>query len=66
MGVNINYTSTSSRLVGRGFSYTGDFVYPDFLEDLSTVLNNGVRVALIYGDADYICNWYVKDIVTSN
>ena len=54
-GVNINYTSTSSQYVGAGFQATGDFVYRRFLSDLEEILDNNVRVALIYGDADYIC-----------
>ncbi len=58
LGVNINYTSFSSPFVGRGFQKTGDFVYRRFIHDLERILNNGVRVALIYGDADYICNWF--------
>jgi carboxypeptidase C (cathepsin A) len=58
LGVNINYTSTSSPWVGRGFAKTGDFVYRRFQADLERILNNDVRVALIYGDADYICNWF--------
>lgn len=55
LGVNINYTRTSSPYVGAGFAATGDFVYRFFLQDLEEILDNGVRVALIYGDADYIC-----------
>ncbi|KAK5128963.1 hypothetical protein LTR85_000296 [Meristemomyces frigidus] len=58
IGVNINYTADSSSLVGEGFSYTGDFVYRDFKADLERILDEGVRVALYYGDADYICNWF--------
>jgi len=58
LGVNINYTAESSGLVYEGFTDTGDFVYPIFITDLEHILNNGVRVALIYGDADYICNWF--------
>ena len=64
LGVNINYTSDSSSLVGRGFSSTGDFVYPFFKEDLETLLDAGVRVALYYGDADYICNWFGGEAVS--
>ena len=55
LGVNINYTSTSSSQVGEGFQATGDFVYHRFKDDLERILDNGLRVALIYGDADYIC-----------
>ncbi|KAI2625042.1 peptidase [Hypoxylon sp. NC1633] len=57
IGVDINYTSTSSEAIWIGFDYSGDFVYPNLLEDLETLLQSDVRVALIYGDADYICNW---------
>jgi carboxypeptidase C (cathepsin A) len=64
LGVNINYTSTSSRAVGNGFASTGDFVWPNFIEDLEMILGYGVRVALIYGDADYICNWFGGEAVS--
>ncbi|TKA65342.1 hypothetical protein B0A55_09440 [Friedmanniomyces simplex] len=58
LGVSINYTQDSSNLVGEGFSATGDFVYRSLIVDLETILDAGVRVALYYGDADYICNWF--------
>jgi carboxypeptidase C (cathepsin A) len=58
LGVNINYTHTYSDFVSRGFARTGDFVYRRFQDDLERILDNDVRVALIYGDADYICNWF--------
>ncbi|KAK5115280.1 hypothetical protein LTR62_001480 [Meristemomyces frigidus] len=58
LGVDLNYTADSSNQVGKGFSSTGDFVYSSLIADLETILNNGVRVALYYGDADYICNWF--------
>lgn len=53
--MNINYTSTSSNDIYTGFAASGDFAYPQFKGNLETILNNDVRVALIYGDADYIC-----------
>ena len=28
------------------------------MDDLADLLRKGVRVALMYGDADFICNWY--------
>ncbi|KAL2072604.1 hypothetical protein VTL71DRAFT_11947 [Oculimacula yallundae] len=57
LGVNLNY-SASNNEVYYAFQQTGDFVYPNFMEDLEMLLNNSVRVSLIYGDADYICNWF--------
>ena len=51
LGVSINYTSKSSEAIWEGFSVTGDFVYPDFLEDLENMLDKGVSIHLLYGDA---------------
>ncbi|KAI4924239.1 uncharacterized protein J4E92_007320 [Alternaria infectoria] len=64
IGVKINYTSTNAPNVSYGFSTTGDFVFPNFLEDLEEILSYGVRVALLYGDADYICNWFGGEAVS--
>lgn len=54
IGVDLNYTQSNNDIY-YAFQQTGDFVYPNFLEDLTEILNSGVRVSLIYGDADYIC-----------
>jgi hypothetical protein len=44
-------TTTTS----RQFQNTGDFIFPNFRQDLEYLLDQGVRVNLFYGDADYIC-----------
>ncbi|OTB00955.1 hypothetical protein M426DRAFT_323843 [Hypoxylon sp. CI-4A] len=64
IGVDVNYTSTSSEQVYIGFDYTGDFVYPNLFTDLEDLLAKNVRIALIYGDADYICNWMGGEAVS--
>lgn len=57
IGAEVNYTE-SSRYVQEGFIATGDSIYGGMTQDLAYLLSNNIRVALIYGDADYICNWY--------
>ncbi|KAL4888109.1 peptidase S10, serine carboxypeptidase [Aspergillus ambiguus] len=57
IGVNINYTQSNND-VYYAFQQTGDFVWPNFIDDLEEILALPVRVSLIYGDADYICNWF--------
>lgn len=57
IGVDLNYTQSNNEIY-FAFQQTGDFVWPNFLEDLEDILSRPVRVALIYGDADYICNWF--------
>ncbi|GME42505.1 Carboxypeptidase S1-like protein A [Neofusicoccum parvum] len=64
LGVNINYTSTSSDAVAMGFGDYGDFAYPTFKSDLEHILAQGVRVALFYGDADFTCNWLGGEAVS--
>ncbi|KAI1443569.1 peptidase [Annulohypoxylon stygium] len=66
IGVDINYTSTSSEQIWIGFDYTGDFVYPNLLQDLESLLAKDVRIAMVYGDADYICNWMGGEAVSLN
>ena len=65
IGVSLNYTQ-SNQDVSYAFQRTGDFAYPNFLPDLGMILNNSVRVALFYGDADYICNWFGGEAASLN
>ncbi|KAF2862632.1 hypothetical protein K470DRAFT_212433 [Piedraia hortae CBS 480.64] len=57
IGVNLNYTEANNDIYWR-FQATGDFVYNNYIPDLEELLDQGVRVSLYYGDADYICNWF--------
>lgn len=56
IGVPINFTSMSLA-VYSAFNATGDWSRGNGIEDLANLLKSGVRVALIYGDADFICNY---------
>lgn len=38
------------------FDVTGEFVLGKTLDMLGALLDNGVKVALVYGDKDYQCN----------
>ena len=66
LGVNLNYTADTavSMDVSYAFQQSGDFSYPDFVPDLEMILNNSVRVALYYGDADFACNWFGGEAVS--
>ncbi|MCJ1372478.1 hypothetical protein MMC20_003703 [Loxospora ochrophaea] len=56
IGAVINYTE-SSTAVANAFESTGDYERGDHIAQMSYLLSLGVRVALVYGDRDYICNW---------
>ncbi|KAF2247337.1 alpha/beta-hydrolase [Trematosphaeria pertusa] len=56
LGVPLNWTG-NSLVVANGFNLTGDFVRGNGLANLGTLLDKGVKVALVYGDRDYQCNW---------
>ncbi|KAF2674830.1 alpha/beta-hydrolase [Microthyrium microscopicum] len=64
IGAAVNYTD-SSDAVFKAFLSTGDVIRADPISDLATLLQMGVRVALIYGDADYICNWFGGEAVAN-
>lgn len=50
IGVRLNYSSINEDVYFE-FRQTGDFAYPNFLRDLEEILDSGVRVSLVYGDA---------------
>ncbi|KAI0120715.1 Alpha/Beta hydrolase protein [Xylariales sp. AK1849] len=56
LGAAVNFTGLSSA-VSTAFGRTGDFVLGRSLEILGELLDRGVKVALVYGDRDFQCNW---------
>ena len=56
LGVPVNHTA-SSETVHQAFTSTGDMARGGLLEDIAYLLDSGVKVALVYGDRDFACNW---------
>ncbi|KAJ9243607.1 hypothetical protein DTO207G8_1686 [Paecilomyces variotii] len=59
LGVPVNFTESVSS-VYEAFSSVGDYPRSDvrgYLEDIGYILDSGIKVALVYGDRDYACNW---------
>ncbi|KAI9814390.1 MAG: hypothetical protein M1827_003246 [Pycnora praestabilis] len=56
LGVPINFTANAPT-VAKAFAKTGDNAKAGFLRDLGRVLDGGVKVAMVYGDRDFVCNW---------
>ncbi|GAB7340194.1 hypothetical protein MBLNU457_6666t1 [Dothideomycetes sp. NU457] len=63
IGAPVNYTEQSS-VVQKAFVSTGDTISGVSLYDLADLLRMGVRVALMYGDADFLCNWMGGEAVS--
>mgnify|MGYP005990501349 FL=1 len=56
LGVPVNYTS--SLLANNVFLYlTGDPARTDASKSVEYLLENGVKVSMMYGDRDYRCPW---------
>jgi Serine carboxypeptidase len=55
IGAPTNYTQ-DSQAVFPAFLATGDYARDGTLRELVDLLNSGIRIALIYGDRDYVCN----------
>ena len=63
IGAVVNYTE-SSPSVQAGFISTGDSIRGGQIADLAYLLSLGIKVALIYGDADYLCNWFGGEAIS--
>lgn len=63
VGVAINYTENNA-FMADAFSQTGDYERGNQISDMAFLLSLGVRVALIYGDRDFICNWVGGEAVS--
>ncbi|EER29141.1 Serine carboxypeptidase family protein [Coccidioides posadasii C735 delta SOWgp] len=57
IGSRVNFTESSST-VFDAFLNAGDYSRGEYTSTLASLLDSGVRVALMYGDRDYICNWF--------
>ncbi|KAF2401877.1 putative carboxypeptidase S1 [Trichodelitschia bisporula] len=64
LGVPVNY-SDALQSVYSAFQETGDYARGGYLEDLAKVLDAGIKVALVFGDRDYACNWYGGEAVST-
>lgn len=59
IGAAVNWTE-SVESVFTAFQDTGDYARSDvlgYLEDIAYLLDRGIKVALVYGDRDFACNW---------
>ncbi|KEF59139.1 uncharacterized protein A1O9_03983 [Exophiala aquamarina CBS 119918] len=63
LGVPLNFTQSSS-LASTAFRSIGDYPRTGWLEDLTHLLDNGIKVALVYGDRDFACNWIGGEAVS--
>ena len=63
IGAMVNYTETNTAVV-NAFKSTGDYERGDQISQMAYLLSLGIRVAMIYGDSDYICNWLGGEAVS--
>lgn len=59
IGARVNYTTSSNAVMGA-FVRTGDSIRGGQIQEIANLLRSGVRVSLMYGDADYIVRYLPK------
>ncbi|KAE9967513.1 hypothetical protein EG328_008164 [Venturia inaequalis] len=66
IGAHVTFTSASN-VVFNAFLKTGDTVKNlSIMEDMKSLVHRGIPVVLLYGDADYICNWVGGETVADS
>ncbi|KAL2796940.1 Alpha/Beta hydrolase protein [Aspergillus keveii] len=58
LGGKVNYTSNSN-VVYNAFGMTGNALITrgKAMDEFASIMEQGVKVNLVYGDRDYVCNW---------
>jgi carboxypeptidase D len=64
LGVPVNYTNPGGNAAYYAFQNTGDYPRGGYLEDLAALIDAGIKVALVFGDRDYACNWIGGEAVS--
>lgn len=64
LGVPLNFTGNSVP-ISTGFMMTGDFIRTHGIANLRSLLTKGTKVALVYGDRDYQCNWLGGEAISN-
>ncbi|KAI6402293.1 hypothetical protein MCOR23_003974 [Pyricularia oryzae] len=62
LGARVNYTETSGP-TETAFAMTGDFMRSS-TDELVGLIDAGVKVALVFGDRDFRCNWVGGEAVS--
>lgn len=62
LGARVNFSETSP-IVNHAFFASADYAR-SYLKPIATLLDAGVKVALIHGDRDYRANWFGGEYVS--
>merc|ERR1712137_15171 len=62
LGVPLNWTGNSPE-ASAAYRGIGDYPRDNWLDDLGFLLDNGIKVSLVYGDLDFACPWGGGDAV---
>lgn len=57
LGTPVNFTALSYNVLDNFQWATGDYVRTSGMKSIEYLLKSGVKVAMMYGDRDFSCNW---------
>ncbi|CAD6443924.1 4be9c331-3a30-49d4-bdac-116fd0d5d68c [Sclerotinia trifoliorum] len=63
IGSPVNYTETNFQVVSA-FTSTGDYERKSYVPEIAALVKSGIHVGLMYGDRDYICNWFGGEAIS--
>ncbi|KAK3381390.1 serine carboxypeptidase [Podospora didyma] len=63
IGSVVNFTNVNYE-VYIAFASTADSLLAIYIPKLASLLVRGVRIGLMYGDRDYVCNWFGGEAVS--